>query len=218
MSTSSTPAPPTLVPASQLRVRIFVDFWNFSLSLRDHDDSFRVDWKPVGNLFAKAAANLVDPSAHPVFEGMHVYASVDPAKSNDAKLRSWLTNRLDKMPGTHVVVQERQKKRGYQKCPHCQAEATTCDSCGGDLRGTEEKGVDTRIVTDMISLAWANAYDVAMLISADRDFVPVADFLQTKGIKVVHGAFPPKGSHLSQSCWGNLDITTMMPSFRLTTT
>jgi hypothetical protein len=73
-------------------------------------------------------------------------------------------------------------------------------------------------VTDMISLAWANAYDVAMLISADRDFVPVADFLQTKGIKVVHGAFPPKGSHLSRSCWGNLDITTMMPTFRLAAT
>ena len=56
------------------------------------------------------------------------------------------------------------------------------------MRGTEEKGVDTRMVTDMISFAWSDAYDVALLVSADRDFVPVAEFLQTKGIKVVRTA------------------------------
>jgi uncharacterized LabA/DUF88 family protein len=84
------------------------------------------------------------------------------------------------------------------------------------MRGTEEKGVDTRIVADMISLAWANAYDVAVLVSSDRDFVPVADFLQTKGIKVVHGAFPPKGSNLSQKCWANFNVIGLMPQIKRT--
>ncbi len=32
---------------------------------------------------------------------------------------------------------------------------------------TVEKGIDTAIVTDMISLAWANAWDVAVLVSSD---------------------------------------------------
>jgi tripartite-type tricarboxylate transporter receptor subunit TctC len=41
------------------------------------------------------------------------------------------------------------------------------------------------------------------LISADRDFVPVGEFLQSKGIKVIHGCFPPIGSHLTQKCWGH---------------
>ena len=70
------------------------------------------------------------------------------------------------------------------------------------------------MVADMMGLAWANAYDAAVLVSADRDFVPVADFLQTKGIKVVHGAFPPKGSHLSQRCRGSINLTKLMPGFR----
>jgi hypothetical protein len=201
-------------PLSRLRVRIFVDFWNFSLSLRDKDDDFRVDWKPVGQLFTIEAGKLVDPSANAVFEGMHVYSSIDPNKSQDTKLKNWLMNTLDKMPGMHVVVQERQKKRSFPKCPACQGEVQNCPSCSTDMRGTEEKGVDTRIVTDMISLAWSDAYDVAVLVSADRDFVPVAEFLQTKGIKVVHGCFPPKGSHLSQKCWGNLNLVTLMPAFR----
>ena len=30
---------------------------------------------------------------------------------------------------------------------------------------------------------------IAVLASADRDFVPVAEFLQNEGLKVVHGCF-----------------------------
>jgi uncharacterized LabA/DUF88 family protein len=201
--------------SNRLRVRIFVDFWNFSLSLRDQDDAFRVDWKPVGPLLTIEAGKLVDASAQAVYEGMHVYSSIDPKKSQDTKLKNWLMNSLGKMPGTHVVIQERQKKRSFPKCPTCQHEVEVCPQCSVDMRGTEEKGVDTRIVTDMISLAWSDAYDVAVLVSADRDFVPVAEFLQTKGIKVVHGCFPPKGSQLSQKCWGNLNLVKLMPSFSL---
>ena len=51
------------------------------------------------------------------------------------------------------------------------------------MRGTEEKGVDVRMATDMISLAWADNYDTAVLVSLDRDFVPVAEFLETRGIE-----------------------------------
>lgn len=82
------------------------------------------------------------------------------------------------------------------------------------MRGTEEKGVDTRIATDMIKLAWVNDYDVAVLLSSDRDFVPVVEFLSTRGIKTIHGAFPPFGASLSQSCWGNLRIPDIMPKLR----
>lgn len=198
-------------PQSALRVRIFVDFWKFSLSLRRANSTFMVDWRPVGPLFAAEAGKLVAPGGSVVFEALHVYGSFDPAKTQDGKLKHWFTNTLDRMPGTHVVLVERQQKMGYPKCPHCQAEVTHCPSCGGDMRGTEEKGVDTRIVADMISLAWANAYDVAVLVSSDRDFVPVAEFLQTKGIKVVHAAFPPKGSNLSQKCWANFNVINLMP-------
>jgi ribosomal protein L34E len=113
---------------SRLRVRIFVDFWNFSLSLRNEDDDFRVDWKPIGPLLTADAGKLVDATANALFEGMHVYSSIDPKKAQDVKLKSWLTNSLDKMPGTHVVVLERQKKRSFPKCPTCQGEIAKCTS------------------------------------------------------------------------------------------
>ncbi len=83
------------------------------------------------------------------------------------------------------------------------------------MRGTEEKGVDTRIVTDMISLVWVGNYDVAVLVSSDRDFIPVVEFLQTRGIKVVHGAFPPQARALTGKCWGSIAIPTIREQFRL---
>ena len=83
------------------------------------------------------------------------------------------------------------------------------------MRGTEEKGVDTRIVTDMISLAWVGNYDVAVLVSSDRDFIPVVEFLQTRGIKVVHGAFPPQAHALTGRCWGHIVIPDLRERFRL---
>jgi ribosomal protein L34E len=198
---------------ARIRVRVFVDFWNFVLSARRIDPKFMVDWKPLGQLLALEAAKLIDAAATPCFEGMHVYGSFDPAKPQDSKLRNWFANTLDKMPGVNTVLLERQRKKSYAACPECQMEMRSCASCGADLRGTEEKGVDTRMVIDLMSLAC----DAAVLVSADRDFVPLAEFLQTRGVKLVHGAFPPRGNHLSQKCWGHLNLVKLMPSFRRTT-
>ena len=84
------------------------------------------------------------------------------------------------------------------------------------MRGTEEKGVDTRITTEMISLAWVNNYDVAVLVSSDRDFVPVVEFLGTRGIKIVHGAFPSQAAELTQKCWASICIPSICEGFRRT--
>ncbi|MDE0527539.1 MAG: NYN domain-containing protein [Truepera sp.] len=93
---------------------------------------------------------------------------------------------------------------------------TTCPGCGADMRGTEERGVDVRMAIDMISLAWVDNYDSAVLVSSDRDFVPVAEFLETRGIKVIHCAFPPKGSELTARCWGSINVPRLRERFRLT--
>ena len=200
----------------QLRVRVFVDFWNFTLSLKNIDEQFKVDWQIVGQVLAKEAAKIVDPNLPLIYEGMNVYGSYDPNKSRDVKLKNWFTNTLDKMAGVNVIIQPRQRKKGFPRCPQCQSEVTNCSVCESDMRGTEEKGVDTRLATDVVSLAWANSYNCAVLVSSDRDFVPVAEFLQTRGIKIVHGAFPPSGNALSQKCWGHVNIPKMLNLFQRT--
>ncbi|MBY0349457.1 NYN domain-containing protein [Tabrizicola sp.] len=204
----------TLAPPPSLhRVRIFVDFWNFTLSMNAKKPKFQPDWTKIGRLLAAKAAEQVDPSTGHSFEAMHVYGSFDPASPADLKLRQWLEGWLDKQPGVHVSSVPRQKKKSPPKCPSCHAETATCSACGSDMRGTEEKGVDTRIVTDMMSHAWADGYKVALLISADRDFIPIAEELQKRGIKVIHGQFGSTGMDLSKKCWGRIDLAALMPQF-----
>ena len=84
------------------------------------------------------------------------------------------------------------------------------------MRGTEEKGVDVRMATDMISLAWADNYDIAVLVSSDKDFVPVAELLEMRGFKVIHGAFPHSGAQLTARCWGSVNVSRLREKFRFT--
>lgn len=56
--------------------------------------------------------------------------------------------------------------------------------------GTVEKGVDTFIATDMIRLAWENAYEIAVLASSDSDLVP-AEVSGPKSEKSCAGRISP---------------------------
>ena len=192
-----------------LRVRVFVDFWNFQSSLRREESRFNVDWHGLGRILAAEAARVVEPGTHFVYQGMNVYGSYDPDNPN-----RFLHNTVAIFPGVQVAEVPRQRKREGPRCPACRQEVATCPQCGSDMRGTEEKGVDARIATDMIRLAWIGNYDVAVLASSDRDFIPVVEFLETRNIKVIHCTFPEQGMELARTCWGSIDIPSVREQFR----
>ena len=154
----------------------------------------------LGPILTQGAGRAVGSGSVADFQGMNVYGSYGEGSPEDERLKRWATTVLDTFPSALVSLVPRQKKKCGPKCPNCHKVVAVRPSWGHDMRGTEEKGVDTRIVTDMMSLAWANKSDVAVLVSADRDFVPVAEFLQTRGIKVLHGALPTSGAVLTQKC------------------
>ena len=202
-------------PEQRYRARVFVDFWNFTLSMRDVDANFRTDSAKLGPVLAAMAVDRIDNRIPREYQGLNFYGSYDPASNADRNLFRWATTKVDTFPGVSVSIVRRQKKRSPPRCPACHDEVATCPSCGADMRGTEEKGVDVRMATDMIRLAWADNYDVAVLVSSDKDFVPVAEFLETKGIKVFHGAFRPRGAELTRKCWGWIDVAGSREDFRL---
>ena len=51
--------------------------------------------------------------------------------------------------------------------------------------GVSQKGVDIFLASDMISLAYEDAYDVAVLLSGDGDYVALVDLVKSKGKRVV---------------------------------
>ena len=70
----------------------------------------------------------------------------------------------------------------------------------------QEKGIDTAIVTDMIGLAWEDAYDVAILVSSDSDFIPAVEHVQRRGLKVIQAGFLNTGNALAAPCWASFDL------------
>ncbi|MGH2378165.1 MAG: NYN domain-containing protein [Thermoanaerobaculia bacterium] len=63
----------------------------------------------------------------------------------------------------------------------------------------KEKAADVYLAVDMCSLAQADEYDAAYLLSADGDFTPAVDFVKGLG-KKVYAASPNKCYALGQAC------------------
>lgn len=207
------------VPSNTHRVRVFIDFWNLQLALNGlSGGQFKIDWTLFPRWLATDAIQLAlkDASVNPQFEGAHVYLSHNPKNPGDAGLKKWATSFLDRQPGVQVVLKER-VPRFAPKCQTCHQTVVKCPHCGAQMAGTVEKGVDNAIATDLIRLAWEEAYDWAVLVSSDTDFVPVAEFLQAKGRKIIHGCFPPYGSDLSCKCWASVNLGVHRSKFERTT-
>jgi hypothetical protein len=41
------------------RVRVFVDFWNYTLFMRNVDEAFKTDWSRIGPALLREAAAIV---------------------------------------------------------------------------------------------------------------------------------------------------------------
>ena len=184
-----------------MRVRIFIDFWNFSLGMKQYNESYRLDWRKLPALLVSEAC----PNGSGTYEGACVYASVNLKSEGDRRLKDFLSNVINRMPGYEIKIAER-KPKSSPKCNSCQYQITNCPSCEGKLELTTEKGVDTAIVTDMLQHAWDNTYDTGVLLSGDADFIPAVKFLNLKGKKMVHASFINLGQDLANQCWMQVDL------------
>jgi uncharacterized LabA/DUF88 family protein len=205
---------PAIPRTTAPRIRVFVDYWNLQLILnrREEDNTrtagarFKVDWRGLPFWLASKAAALTQ-IANYSFEGGIIYCSHNPNTSEGRGFNQWATSWLNRQPGIQVQCYARQSK-SLPRCTACHRTIATCphEGCGAQIAGTIEKGVDTAIATDMIRLAWEDAYDVAVLSSSDADLVPAVKFLDQKGRKIIQAGFPPTGVQLATSCWASFDI------------
>ncbi len=203
------------IPHLVQKLRIFVDFWNFQLALNGvAQPGYRPDWIKFPGWLMQQAATLIPSGslANFQFEGTHVYLSFDPKSTKDAKLRDWATNTLNRFPGVQVTCKER-KWKSPPICQSCHQEIDKCPHCGSLVQRTVEKGIDTAMVTDMIKLAWEDAWHIAILVSSDRDFIPAVEFLSAKGHKVINAGFLPRGFDLARTSWASIDLTPHIAQF-----
>lgn len=195
-----------------MRARVFIDFWNFQLGWNDATNKAKCSWSTLPTVLVKEAGKLLAATGDTsglVLDETIVHASVEDAK--EANLRAWLTGWLAKQPSYAIKIRTRRSRRLRVHCRSCGADMDSCITCSAALMISPEKGVDAALVTDLLSLAWQRAYDVAVLVSGDADYVPAVEYVQSQGLKVINAAWSSKGHELRQECWASFDLDSLIP-------
>ena len=91
-----------------------------------------------------------------------------------------------------------------------------CRACDAGVVYTLEKQVDTSITASMIKLAAVNAYDIAVVVSGDQDFIPgiiaVGDLGKT--VYVATWSHEELSIQMRQHCYGHIVIKEHVDEFR----
>jgi NYN domain-containing protein len=94
----------------------------------------------------------------------------------------------------------------YRRTPR-EDQLSSAQYTSGGIPIAPEKMLDTRIATDLIADATFDAYDVALLVSEDSDFVPAVEFVQEmRGKQVVHVGFGGYNNDLRVACRHRIDL------------
>jgi uncharacterized LabA/DUF88 family protein len=199
------------------RTSIFIDFWNFSLQWRDRANGDLIDWLKLPSVLLQECehrlhtAGRQEDSLH--LEEILVYASYDEDDSG-RRLKGWLDAFLDKQTRFRVTTRARRSKPRSVYCRSCEQIIDHCPHCEETLRWSPEKGVDTSIVTGMLSLAGEKAFDAAILMSSDTDYLPAVEWLQSRGFKVINATWANHGHELARACWASLELDSIVPALR----
>jgi uncharacterized LabA/DUF88 family protein len=199
--------------SEKIRIRIFIDFWNFQLNWNDlfaaEGETVQIPWKDIPNILSAEAAK-----GQPFkFVGARVYASVDPLNARDKGLNNWLHHTLASYAGYSIDVKER-KPRKKIRChfDDCREEISTCPKCNRQLKGTVEKGIDAAIITDLMAFAFDDTYDIGIIISGDADFSPAVQYIQKKTDKqIIQAFFKSHGDQLRVACWDHIFFDDLVP-------
>ena len=179
-----------------MKVSVFIDGQNFYRSLQRVDEALRVDYDRLAAWIIQAVGG---PTA--IFAGAYYYVGV----SADAPpLVAGFLKGLELRPG-YFVRRELRVKR-----------TARCSLCGGETEYTTEKRVDTRLVADLIHYAAIGAFDTAVLVSGDDDFVPAVEAVNALGrqVWVATWSAGELSSDLRVRCFGHLQLADGIAAFR----
>ena len=182
------------------RVAFFVDLPNLysglirSKILEDPTllRSYFVDWFNLGDL------NLVsgDPSNRPIgIWGFYSKLHLGPARARilDRDFKKYInrTNRLPAVTLYDVDIPGSQREPVEVTCPNCDQLVKT--------ESMSEKGIDSSLTVYLFDTM--DAWDKAILVSGDADFVPVVKALRRRGKIVIGAGFEDASTALVRECY-----------------
>ncbi|MDX9721272.1 MAG: NYN domain-containing protein [Myxococcota bacterium] len=197
-----------------MRLRLFIDFWNFQLTWNERSGGAHCDWTKLSAALSRAASETLITAELGKLElqETRIYAGFEAGR--EAKLKSWFDGFLDRLPGVRVFTSERHWRKQAVHCRTCRSSHEHCPTCQEPFGRAAEKTIDARIVTDLLGLAWEGAYDVAILVSADKDFVPAVELLQSKNFKVINASWTGIGNELARVCWASFYLDPLIEQLK----
>lgn len=179
-----------------MKVSIFFDGQNFYRSLLRYDESLRVDYDRLATWIIQTVGG---PNGS--FGGAYYYVGVSPGAP---PLVEGFLKGLELRPGYFVKREGRVRRTGR------------CSVCGGEYEYTTEKRVDTRLVADLIHYAANGAYDAAVLVSGDDDFVPAVEAVNALGKQVWVATWSAEelSTDLRVRCFGHIHLSDGVAAFR----
>ena len=174
------------------KVMVFIDYQNFNINLQEHYRG--KDFKPINYWALGRAINEIIPFNSEVIKTyLFAYKPCDELMKLERynKYYNWLTG-LKKTPYLEVI-EGRQELRTY--------EGIDLDINNPKTYYTEEKETDINLATHMLSKGFQNAYDIAILVSGDTDYIKVVETLHNIGKTVVIAHFKHQNISRYDEIW-----------------
>ncbi len=182
-----------------MRVALFFDGKNHMKDLRRTASERWLDHSALAKWAVEAVGGTRMVAAY-------YYTGVpNPGEENpgDKHALSDLLEELERRPG--FFVKRFNRRTSSRECPHCSQLITY----------TEEKMVDTSLVTDLVLFAVHDAFDVAVVFSGDLDVAPALNAVHAMGKQAWIATFGDSGlsRSLTRSAWHTLDLLPHLDAF-----
>lgn len=145
------------MPVQRGKTICFVDNSNVFGGQRASD--WRIDWQKL--------ATHIDTNG-PVWQTFFFASEQDPPRAIQTDFYRFLKEQLRWEICLYELGQKTQK----------------CSACGNRERLPAEKGVDVGLATKMLILGFSKAYETAILVSGDKDYLETVKFVKNLGLRV----------------------------------
>jgi uncharacterized LabA/DUF88 family protein len=163
------------------RIMIFIDGSNFYHNLKTHNLNTRIDFKKFSDLLCAGRKHI-----RTYYYNTPIKQADDP---DEYRRQQLFFDGLRRTPYLEL-------KLGYFL-----KKTKICENCGRTLSYPVEKGCDVNLAVDMMSMAYKNLYDVAILVSSDGDFASACQCVKDLGKHIENTYFEHGSSwHLLNIC------------------
>lgn len=193
-------------------IQLFVDYWNFKRALDSematYGGKLKVYSPGFGEWLAQQAGLLLGMGDRVQLARANFYTSFNPDTKSGHGHKAQVNRRL-RNPALRQFawIRPLSRKKSPPHCPVCRERVDRCPKCNADMRGYEEKGVDVALAVGMMREAHAGRLDAVVLVSSDRDLIPVVEEIKSIGFPVFHVGFPSGGDALRDRCNGSINPT-----------